>query len=160
MVPAIGISLVCGAYSLSAGASREDAKDDDRSGDIAMTGEVVMIATKSGSSFAVLQLRTRIVAGQSFVGGNSITDSGEFTGNRVWVPVGDISQMTEFDTKVKFTDRGKIAKMLAKATELRSQLRQMATGTKIYERTAAELQGITTWLAEKENPPKKEREDD
>jgi hypothetical protein len=159
MVPAIGISLICSAYSLSAGAPKEDAKNDDRSHEIGMTGEVVMIATKSGSSFAVVQLRTRTVAGQSFVGGNTITDSGEFTGNRVWVPVGDISQMTEYDTKLKFIDRGEIVKMMARAKDLQLTLQKMATGGKLYETTAAELQRIKNWLDEREIPPKKQQGD-
>jgi hypothetical protein len=35
----------------------------------------------------------------------------------------------------------------------------MATGSKTYERTAAELERIANWLAERENPAKKKNGD-
>ncbi|MSR57767.1 MAG: hypothetical protein EXS05_08845 [Planctomycetaceae bacterium] len=147
LVTASGLILVCCAYALYADASESEiVKGED------LTAEVALIQSKSGSSVAVKRPRTRIVAGQTFVGGTVLFDpiaaSNEFEGGRIWVAVDDISRIIEFDTQERYFGRLEFDNLRKTASSLQKQLKQVLPGSEPYQSLESKLQNVSEKLAE------------
>jgi hypothetical protein len=111
--------------------------------------EVVMIETKIGSTFSVAQMQTRVVAGQSFIGGNSMTEAGEFDGNRIWVPIGDVTRMTEYETVARFLMKDKIESAMKHCRQLQQHLRSLPAGSERGERIKKEIKSLDDLISGK-----------
>jgi hypothetical protein len=149
LLPACGLVLAVCAYALCA----DTPKQENQVGD-GFAGEIVLVEVKSGSLVAIEQPRVRTIAGLSFVGGNvffddSIPNSGEFVGGRVWVPTGEVSRLFEFDTKAKFAVRQEIPRLLKQKGQLELQLRTVKSEGATHQRLTEELQKVMAALADR-----------
>jgi hypothetical protein len=82
------------------------------------SGKTVLVETTNGFSVTLDEVRIKEVGGRTFVVGRAprgLQDGNAYTGSTLWVPLNDITRMSEFETFQHWSDVQAALKKQSKA---------------------------------------------
>lgn len=109
------LAICCGSLLL-----RADPPPADNQVMRGLTGAVVVVQTKSGSSVTLEHVLLKSFGGQEFLVGNPLT--APLPGSRTWLPVSEIKQMSEYKTAGAYAARQELPRLQQEKAQLLEEL--------------------------------------